>query len=271
MADAMADAWERQPEEPLRWHSRFTLYRLLGAGRTLADAHRLAVALDGRTARHPYPTRAHPTWEEAAQRWAWAARAQAWDVALAAPPVAEEPAPARRAAQVERLLDDVLRVLHTANLPGMDQEEARALLPTLRMFLRDLLLFQREEAARAPAGVPLSADSLAALAARLDALQAASGGAREAAWLPLRDLLAEFYADEASARRIADEAGLDGTHIHFAPTALDTWHAILTEADHADRLDALLEVALREYGANPALRQAARRARHARAGTLPGV
>jgi hypothetical protein len=171
---------------------------------------------------------------------------------------------------VERLLDDVLRVLHTANLSGMNQEEARLLLPTLRMFLRDLLFFSRAETPRA-ADVPLSADRLAVLAARLDALQAAAGGTREAAWLPLRDLLAEFYADEASARRIAGQAGLDGTHIHFAPTAVDTWHAILTEADHADRLDALLEVVLREYGANPALRQAARRARHARAGVLPGL
>ena len=72
----------------------------------------------------------------------------------------------------------------------------------------------------------------------------------------LRDTLAALYAEEASARRVAADAGLDVRRIAFMGQAINTWYAILQEAVKLDRLDALLQVALHEYGANGALQAA---------------
>ena len=72
----------------------------------------------------------------------------------------------------------------------------------------------------------------------------------------LRDTLAALYPEEASARRLAADAGLDVRRIGFTGQAINTWHAIVQEAVKLDRLDALLQRALHEYGANGALQAA---------------
>ena len=59
-------------------------------------------------------------------------------------------------------------------------------------------------------------------------------------------------------RRIALAAGLILSRVRFQATAVDTWHAILTEAEHAGQVEAVVAVVTREYGANSAFREAAR-------------
>jgi len=69
----------------------------------------------------------------------------------------------------------------------------------------------------------------------------------------LRNILAQLYPDEASTRRVAHDAGLSATRISFSAIAINTWHTILTEAENVNKVDALLDVVLEEYGDNPAL------------------
>ena len=69
----------------------------------------------------------------------------------------------------------------------------------------------------------------------------------------LRDVLAVLYGDEASMRRVIDDAGVSEARISFSGQALNTWHAILREATNLNQMEALLQVVLRDYGANHAL------------------
>ena len=73
----------------------------------------------------------------------------------------------------------------------------------------------------------------------------------------LRSILAHLYANEADARRIVADAGLATDRITFSGHATNTWHAILTEAEKSGRIDAVLAVALKEYGSNQALQAVA--------------
>ncbi|MFN8495692.1 MAG: effector-associated domain EAD1-containing protein [Caldilineaceae bacterium] len=66
----------------------------------------------------------------------------------------------------------------------------------------------------------------------------------------LRDALAHLYPTNESARRLADDAGLDARRIRFSAQALENWHAILTEAAQTERLDAMLNIAATEYSSN---------------------
>lgn len=99
---------------------------------------------------------------------------------------------------------------------------------------------------------------------------------RPALFIKLRSVLATLYPDETSARRIATDAGLDITRVAFTGQTTNTWHAILREADHTNRVNAVLAQAEDEYGNNPALQEvlAAWRAqasapRSARSNTTP--
>jgi DNA polymerase III delta prime subunit len=66
----------------------------------------------------------------------------------------------------------------------------------------------------------------------------------------LRDALAHLYPTTESARRIADDAGLDARQIRFSPQALENWHAILGAAVQAGKVDALLHIVVAEYASN---------------------
>jgi formylglycine-generating enzyme required for sulfatase activity len=68
----------------------------------------------------------------------------------------------------------------------------------------------------------------------------------------LRSLLASLYPEETSARRLVADAELDARHITFSGQAINTWHAILSEAVKTDRLQKLLDCVQDEYGTNPA-------------------
>ena len=69
----------------------------------------------------------------------------------------------------------------------------------------------------------------------------------------LRDILAELYAEESTARTVVHDAGLDAKQIPFSARAQTNWHNILAEAIRQARLDPLLKIALADYAANPAL------------------
>src|SRR5262245_9275459 len=72
----------------------------------------------------------------------------------------------------------------------------------------------------------------------------------------LRDTLAELYPEEADTRVVVADAGLDAKRIAFSVRDQTNWQHILNQAIHEQRLDALLEVANKVYGNNPALRAA---------------
>ncbi len=67
----------------------------------------------------------------------------------------------------------------------------------------------------------------------------------------LYTLLAEFYPDQPSAVRIAQDAGIRTELVPWTNHALNNWHAILQEAEKQHRLAQLLAVVDEEYGENP--------------------
>lgn len=277
----MSRTWARRPGEPALWYDRFTVYCNLGPNRTLSAAYRHVAQRDGLTKK-----KVPDYWRRQAARWNWAVRAAAWDTAHAVATAgvgavdgaeAVDPGEVRngpdRRRMVEQLLAIVFSVLVQADLDGMSSEEARRALPTLRLFFKDLLAAHRLEVeadGQDEDGVlPFTADELRAAQDHLAVWQASwpmrgqrappqslDAGTR---WLPLRDVLARLYPDEAGARRLAAQGGLDASQIAFGGRAVDRWHAILTEAIFVDRLGDLVLVALAEYGNHPGLRSAIKR------------
>ncbi len=79
---------------------------------------------------------------------------------------------------------------------------------------------------------------------------------RAAVIAQLSRVLAELYADRGSAERMAHSAGLDVTRLAFDGRALNTWHAIVQEAQFQGQLEVLLELASTEYPKYEPLRQA---------------
>ena len=63
----------------------------------------------------------------------------------------------------------------------------------------------------------------------------------------LRDVLADLYPEEASARRVASDASLDADYIDMRGSAVSFWHEIIRHAVRKDRISLLVAVALREY------------------------
>lgn len=69
----------------------------------------------------------------------------------------------------------------------------------------------------------------------------------------LENLLSEFYPEPRDARRVADQAGLDLSHITFDAKAINTWHSIMREAELTGRLRSLFDVVRQDYADNPRL------------------
>lgn len=252
--------WDRQGDETEEWYDRFVLYLYMGPDRSISAAHTFATRL-AKGATHGSLT----TWRRVAQRNQWQARAGAFDAVLARKAYNSD----ERMRMVAELLSQVYGVLRQAELLTMTKEEARQLLPTFRLFFRDLLrLHQSESVQRQSAGEgmggPINADDMMQLLTDQNAVQAILADLRrvtetpntESAWRPLRDVLAQFYPDESSARRIAAQAYLDSARIHFSARAVDSWHAILTEAAHAGRMEGVIQAVEQEYGANGELAKA---------------
>lgn len=64
---------------------------------------------------------------------------------------------------------------------------------------------------------------------------------------PLIDVLAMLYPDQASARTMAQTAGLDLQLISFDAKASNTWNSILDEAEKQDQTEILLNRAQQQY------------------------
>jgi hypothetical protein len=269
----MTASWDRQAGETAEWYDRFKVYLYMGPDRTVAAAHTFV----SRFAKGAAQTQLR-SWERAARKYEWKARAEAFDAELRHKTLAHD----ERLKMVAELLHQVYGVLCQADMLTLSKEEARQLLPTFRLFFRDILQFHQIEAARFlgtkegeskkadKAGAELSADELMTFLTEMDGVkvllaevdQVTNAPATEASWLPLRDMLVELYPDEASARRLAAEAELESARIHFAARAVDRWHAILTEAVHVGSVEALILVVQREYPKNANLRKAVRYYRH---------
>ncbi len=79
-----------------------------------------------------------------------------------------------------------------------------------------------------------------------------------AAIISLRETLARLYPGQAEARRVAEDAGLDPARIGTDPIPINTWYLILTDAaKRSGRIDAIVQVALKDYPENDALQRTA--------------
>ncbi len=143
--DSKRKPWDQMPGEPDRWYGRFQVYLGLGPTRTLRATELEA----GRQSRNE-PFRKNSEWSRVMHRWRWRQRANAWDLeqrALLA--ISERNARValheRRVERMEDHLDMVCEVLETANITAADEQQARAWLPQMRVFLRDLLVAERQE------------------------------------------------------------------------------------------------------------------------------
>ncbi len=138
--------WDQQPGEPNRWFDRFQIYLSLGPTRTCWAAYCTVSHIDP----HSRPANAPPGWQWHAKTWRWRARAHAWDVyqrSLLA--LGERNARLalhwRRVEVMEDTLETIRAALDTADIAGAGQQQAREWLPELRVFLRDMLVAQRQE------------------------------------------------------------------------------------------------------------------------------
>lgn len=66
-------------------------------------------------------------------------------------------------------------------------------------------------------------------------------------WNSLSEALAALYPDREESRRVAREAGLNAMHIAFSDTAITNWSNILEEAEKRDKVQAIVDIASREY------------------------
>lgn len=135
--------WDRRIGEHPLWYARFESYRLLGPGRTISAAFRVATGKD-------ISHRAGASWWQHFRADEWQRRAEAWDITerdrLRA---ADEER--RRAAREERLRllgesrKQVWAALSSANLAELSQDDARQMLGTLRIFLFETFKGERLE------------------------------------------------------------------------------------------------------------------------------
>ena len=72
----------------------------------------------------------------------------------------------------------------------------------------------------------------------------------------LRTILAELYPDVLSMQRLMADADLNSSRITLNSSALNNWHAIWSEAENINKVDAVLNIVLGEYRENPKFREA---------------
>jgi hypothetical protein len=168
-AEGTQQPWDQMTGEPDLWYGRFQVYLELGLTRTF----RAAVAAAGRQMRGS-PFAWNHEWSQHVIRWHWRARARAWDVhqrdLLALSERNKRLAlHGRRVERMEDYLDAVCEVLDAANMTAADEKLAREWLPQMRVFLRDLLVAERQEFERGDyersdpdGGLVITADDLRA-------------------------------------------------------------------------------------------------------------
>lgn len=69
----------------------------------------------------------------------------------------------------------------------------------------------------------------------------------------LRAALTTLYSNTRTIQRLASDAGIAVSRVNFDGAAQDVWFELLTEAERAGSVPALVNVALEEYPRNPAL------------------
>lgn len=125
-------AWERQPNEPLTWHKRFTRFRLMEPVRSIA-----AVFQEEEAERNREKPRTKPTgdWYEIAKEWSWEERVAAWDEFL------EEQTEKQLIAERKKVLKSGFAVMHkrvkeldaiTTRLIGYLDDENNVWLPDVK-------------------------------------------------------------------------------------------------------------------------------------------
>ena len=161
--------WDQMEGEPDRWYGRFQIYLELGVTRTLKATYAAA----GQAARGQ-PLENSGRCSIAARRWHWRERAHAWDVHQRELLALSErnsrlALHSRRVERMEDYLDAVCEVLDAANITAADEQLAREWLPQMRVFLRDLLVAERQEFERGDyerndpdSGLVITADDLRA-------------------------------------------------------------------------------------------------------------
>jgi hypothetical protein len=137
--------WDQMEGEPDLWYGRFQAYLELGVMRTLRGA---APAL--RRQKDGEPLDYGGGWSRNSRRWRWRERARAWDVHQRDLLALSERNTRlalhnRRVERMEDYLDAVCEVLDTANMTAANEKLAREWLPQMRVFLRDLLVAERQE------------------------------------------------------------------------------------------------------------------------------
>ena len=175
------EPWDQQPHEPDLWHGRFKLYLEMGPTRSVSAVERAVVEKAGKEW-----VEAKGRYHFAARRWYWRQRANAWDVRQRELLALSERYTRvalrdRRLERMEDYLEAICDVLDTANITEVDEKQARAWLPQMRAFLRDLLVIERQEFERGDyerddpnGGVTITADDLRAAQRALMAGQAAT-------------------------------------------------------------------------------------------------
>jgi hypothetical protein len=168
--------WDQMEGEPNRWYSRFQVYLELGITRTV----KAGAAAAGRQARGE-PFECGSCWSAHSRRWRWRERSHAWDVHQRELLALSErntrvALHSRRVERMEDYLDAVCEVLDAANMTAADEQLARAWLPQMRVFLRDLLVAERQEFERGDyerndpdSGLVITADDLRAAQRALEA------------------------------------------------------------------------------------------------------
>jgi hypothetical protein len=134
------------------------------------------------------PPRPSANWYAVAKEWEWETRAKAWDaeqreILAAADRERRLDGRERRLALVDEYLTGAAFVLAAANLTQVDQEQARAWLPFMRLFFKDLILlhrgelelFAREGGQEGDGRPAITADDLRQAQRELDAWQAEMG------------------------------------------------------------------------------------------------
>ena len=128
-----------------KWYGRFKVYLELGPSRTLHSAARMVCERNKNPA-YDYSG----VWSVNSRKWHWRQHANAWDVQQRELLAISERnlRLALRGSRVERMeeyLEAICEVLDRANITAVDEQQARAWLPQMRVFFRDLLVAERQE------------------------------------------------------------------------------------------------------------------------------
>ncbi len=139
--DTSPKPWDQQPDEPLVWYNRFHIYLTLGPSRSFTAAFHEWSGSDGKHS---------STVSQRAKEWRWKERALAYDQANREEKAAFEAdraaeARERRIRRNNKILESVAAALDTADLENLSTEEARALLPSLRLLYATTADLQRRE------------------------------------------------------------------------------------------------------------------------------